>query len=253
MILVSFIESSRGDGVVWSNTKDLTPINAASYGALYVNAGSGYYDGTSCNIAVGIFTAAGGFGCVIEGGVPKGDSRYCEPGLTYPVQFRIRTDAADEFGVFVAQEQNCADGIMVKNVWMESWDPYDPNLPRDYDWTINQFIKASTGVGTVYKTEHGSIKRIDAYVSPWYFELGPAAKANPSNLDASIEITNNDHTEWNMDKILWVVSGVLNALLMAILIWMCLRNKQKDKMMKYDVVKGECTSDEDEKEDERNE
>merc|ERR1719189_2585614 len=84
------------------------------------------YSGTNCDFLVGVFTAAGSFGCVIHG-IGRDEVKYCDTYPDTPVYAFVH--AGRRFGTFVAVEDNCTDGLKIHRVYMK-------NQSGNYNWSF---------------------------------------------------------------------------------------------------------------------
>ena len=154
LYIICLISLVRSDTVGWStNGLDQT----VQYRRIGIEAGSGTYEDTTCKLIVGYYTQSGGFGCEING-ISLGGIEWCYIDTLYG----IFTDDPVEFGVFVAQEQGCNDGVQIIRVNTGVYRYNGWNL-NDYDsWEINQWIKESRNDGMVYKKRSGEINVVNA-------------------------------------------------------------------------------------------
>lgn len=77
------------------------------------------HSGTGCDILVGVFTAAGSFGCVIDG-IGANELKYCDSQPDVPV-YAFNHDAR-RWGTFVAVEKDCTDGLKINRLYMKNMD-----------------------------------------------------------------------------------------------------------------------------------
>lgn len=242
LITPASIASITGEIHYWSNLISLYRQNK-----LFVEANSDNYADTSCNIAVGVITAVGGFGCVIYGGIAKGEAKSCVPGQQEPIKFDIYIADPKQIGVFVATERGCADGLHVYRVYM---DPgFGSNPGTDYSWIFNRWIKDSTGNGLVFQWQHGQIEQVDSNVDLRVFS---GSMVSPPDFHDAVEYVKHDSDDWriiNFNESVLISSVILNILFIFILIWCWRQNNKLKNKMSFHVIKGNSTSDEDEDED----
>lgn len=243
LLLITFvsIKSTIAQSITY-NTNLLLNVDERSY--LFVEAGTGTYDGTSCDIAVGIITAAGGYGCIITGGIAKGGIESCRPGEQQPLHFRISMHDPREIGVFVAQQEGCADGLEVFKVYMEPGNE-DTTPDNDLRWTFNTWIKDSAGEGLVFQFPDGQIQVVDSNFDSSSIILTPDLHRT-----AFKDIT--DYDDWHITdyyQYIMILSAISHILLISILGWMCWRKNNDNKnKIGFHVIKGNSTFDDDEDE-----
>jgi len=135
---------------------------------------------TTCDVMLGVFTAGGGFGCVIEGGVSFNAINYCDSYPDIPVyafNHNVR-----RWGTFVAIEQGCTDALHVNRFYMKS------SATEAY-WTYNMWVGKTENNQVIHSVwmidstaDTGYTMNMSwAYIPPvyeWYAESFEACSTN---------------------------------------------------------------------------
>jgi len=87
---------------------------------------------SNCDMLLGVFTAAGSFGCVIEGGASLDQITWCDSYPDIPVY--VFNHNARRWGTFVALDENCTDGLYVNRFYMKN------SAVGEKYWTWNQWV-----------------------------------------------------------------------------------------------------------------
>ena len=225
-----------------SYAPDLTSIDTLTYVGVEAGSSSDHiYANTACDIAVGYWTKTGGFGCILYGGIGLGEIKWCKPER----EFAISGPDSHEFGVFVVQQKDCSDGLLVKSVTMGNQNDYE-------SWDINKWIEYP-GVGLVMADRNGYSEVANAY----FTSSGSSAAASPSVIirDSSHNDHNDDnqgrktkyfYNDWTYFNLILTISLGVSLI---VHVGVCKKYVlSKRKVVNYQVVKKDCSPEDSEQE-----